>query len=73
MWWLKKYKMFYFLQCKVWLMIGWYFGKMYIVDGKAMNVVRVGDVCIALPNKSVWTLQQVRHIPKLKKSLIFVR
>ncbi|GMY07505.1 GAG-pre-integrase domain-containing protein [Fagus crenata] len=32
----------------------------------------MGDVCITLPNGSVWLLQKVRHVPKLKRNLISV-
>lgn len=42
--------------------------KMYTADGKALDVVGVGDVHIALLNRSVWTLQQVRDVPYLKKA-----
>lgn len=48
------------------------FGKVYLADGEALNVVGMGDIDIALPNKSKWTLQKVRHIPELKKNLISV-
>ena len=32
----------------------------------------MGDVRILLPNGSVWLLEKVRHIPDLKRNLIFV-
>lgn len=48
------------------------FGKVYLADGEALNVVGMGDVNVALPNKSKWILQNVRHIPELKKNLISV-
>ncbi|KAB5537969.1 hypothetical protein DKX38_015502 [Salix brachista] len=47
-------------------------GKVYLDDGEALNVVGMGDVDVALPNKNKWTLQKVRHIPELKKNLISV-
>lgn len=49
------------------------FRKMYAADEETLDVVGVGDVHITLPNRSVWTLQQVRHISDLKKNLIYVR
>lgn len=39
---------------------------------EALDVVEVGDVSIALSNRNVWTLEQVKHVPNLKKSLISV-
>ncbi|KAB5556119.1 hypothetical protein DKX38_007028 [Salix brachista] len=48
------------------------FGKVYLADGEALNVVGMGDVSVALPNKNKWILQNVRHIPELKKNLISV-
>ncbi|KAB5537804.1 hypothetical protein DKX38_015337 [Salix brachista] len=48
------------------------FGKVFLVDGEALNVVGMGDVDVALPNRNKWTLQKVRHIPELKKNLISV-
>ncbi|KAG6706623.1 hypothetical protein I3842_07G230600 [Carya illinoinensis] len=48
------------------------FGNVYLADGEALNVVGMGDIDIALPDKNKWTLQKVRHIPELKKNLISV-
>ena len=48
------------------------FGKVYLADGEALDVVGMGDVQIILPNGSVWLLQKVRHIPDLRRNLIFV-
>lgn len=45
---------------------------MYTTAGGALDVVRMGKVDIAFPNRSVWTLWQVRHVPYLKKNIIFV-
>ncbi|RVX12493.1 Retrovirus-related Pol polyprotein from transposon TNT 1-94 [Vitis vinifera] len=39
------------------------FGKVYLADGSALDVVGLGDVRISLPNGSVWLLEKVRHIP----------
>ena len=48
------------------------FGKVYLADDEALDVVGMGDVCITLPNGSVWLLQKVRHVPELKRNLISV-
>ena len=38
------------------------FGKVYLANGSALDVVGMGDVRILLPNGSVWLLEKVRHI-----------
>ncbi|RVW44994.1 Retrovirus-related Pol polyprotein from transposon TNT 1-94 [Vitis vinifera] len=48
------------------------FGKVYLADGSALDVVGLGDVRISLPNRSVWLLEKVRHIPDLRRNLISV-
>jgi hypothetical protein len=48
------------------------FGKVYLVDDEALDVVGMGDVCITLPNGSVWLLQKVRHVLELKRNLISI-
>ena len=48
------------------------FGKVYLADGSALDVVGMGDVRILLPNGSVWLLEKVRHIPDLRRNLISV-
>ena len=48
------------------------FGKVYLADGSALDVVDMGDVWILLPNRSVWLLEKVRHIPNLRRNLISV-
>ena len=45
---------------------------MYLADGTALDIVGMGDVCILLPNGSVWLLEKVRHIPDLRKNLISI-
>ena len=45
---------------------------MYLADGLALDVVSMGDVRILLPNGSVWLLEKVQHIPKLRRNLISV-
>ena len=48
------------------------FGKVYLVDGTALDVVDMRDVQILFPNGSIWLLEKVRHIPDLRRNLIFV-
>ena len=48
------------------------FGKVYLADGSALDVVGVGDVWILLPNGSIWLLEKVRQIPNLRRNLISV-
>ena len=48
------------------------FGKVYLADGSALDVVGMGDVRILLPNGSVWLLEKVRYIPELRRNLISV-
>ena len=45
---------------------------MYLANGSSLDVVSIGDVQIFLPNGSVWLLEKVRHIPKLRRNLISV-
>ena len=42
------------------------FGKVYLADGSALDVVGMGDARILLPNGFVWLLEKVRHIPDLR-------
>ena len=48
------------------------FGKVYLADGSALDVVGIGDVRILLPNGSVWLLEKVQHIPDLRRNLISI-
>ena len=48
------------------------FGKVYLDDGEALDVVGMRDVRIILPNGSVWLSQKVLHIPDLRRNLISV-
>jgi hypothetical protein len=48
------------------------FEKMYLADGTPLDIVDIGDVRIRVHIDSVWKLQKVRHVPKLKKNLISV-
>ena len=45
---------------------------MYLANGSALDVVSMGDIRILLPNRSVWLLEKVRHIPDLRRNLISV-
>ena len=45
---------------------------MYLADGSVLDVVGMGNVGILLPNGFVWLLEKVRHIPELRRNLIFV-
>ena len=49
------------------------FGKVYLADGSALDVVGMRDVKILLPNGSVWLLEKVQQIPDLRRNLISVR
>ncbi|RVW99366.1 Retrovirus-related Pol polyprotein from transposon TNT 1-94 [Vitis vinifera] len=47
----------------------------WVLDSGAsfpLDVVGLGDVRISLPNGSVWLLEKVRHIPNLRRNLIYV-
>ena len=48
------------------------FGKVYLADGTALDVVGMEDVRILLPNGSIWLLEKVQHIPDLRRNLISV-
>jgi len=46
------------------------FGKVYLANVKSLNIIEIGDINIRTFNGSVWTLNNVRHIPALKRNLI---
>ena len=48
------------------------FGKVYLADDKPLDIVGKGDIQISLPNGSSWKMQNVRHIPGLKRNMISV-
>ena len=48
------------------------FGKVYLANGTALDVVGIGDVRILLLNGSVWLLEKVQHIPDLRRNLISI-
>ena len=46
--------------------------KVYLTDGKPLDITGIGDVRLKMPNGSVWKIQKVRHIPSLMRNLISV-
>jgi len=48
------------------------FGKVYLADGKSLDIIGRCDINIRTSNGSVWTLNNVRHIPALKRNLISI-
>ena len=48
------------------------FGKVYLADGSALDVVGMGDVWILLHNGSIWLLEKIQHILNLRMNLISV-
>jgi len=47
-------------------------GVVYLGDGQPIDIVGIGDVQIKMMNGFIWNLQNVRHVPRLKKKLIFI-
>ena len=45
---------------------------MYLVDGKPLDIVGVGDIRLKMSNNFVWNIHKVRHILKLMYNLILV-
>ena len=48
------------------------FGMVYLADDEPLKIVAKGDVRVKTWNGLVWKLQNVRHIPSLKRNLISV-
>jgi transposase InsO family protein len=48
------------------------FGKVYLADDEALEIIGKGDVRVKTPNGSTLTLHGVRHIPGLKRNLLSV-
>jgi len=48
------------------------FGKVYLADGKSLDIVEKGDIDIKTSSGSLWKLHNVRHIPTLKRNLISI-
>ena len=42
-------------------------------DDEPCSIVGKGKIKIKLPNGNEWMLQEVRHVPNLRRNLIFVR
>ena len=47
------------------------FGKVYLADGKSLDIGK-GDINIKTSNGSVWTLNNVKNVPTLKRHLISI-
>ncbi|WVY98190.1 hypothetical protein V8G54_030341 [Vigna mungo] len=48
------------------------FGKVYLVNGKSLDIVGISDINIRTSNESMWTLNNVKHIPTLKRNIISI-
>ena len=48
------------------------FGKVYLADGKSLDIVGKSDINIKTSSGSLWTLHNVRHIPALKRNLMSI-
>ncbi len=48
------------------------FGNVYLGDNKACEIVGKGDILLSIEGGTQLLLQDVRHVPKLKRNLIFV-
>jgi len=48
------------------------FGRIYLDDNKACEIIGKGDMMLQLKNGNKWILRDVRHVPTLKRNLIFV-
>ena len=48
------------------------FGKVHLADDETLKTVGKGDIKLKLPNQTTWKLQGVRHVPGLRRNLIFV-
>ena len=48
------------------------FGKFYLGNDEPCNIIGKGDVQIKLPNGGIWKLNDVRHVPSLKRNLLLV-
>ena len=46
--------------------------KVYLVDGEPLDIIGIGHVRLKMPNRLVWKIQKVRHIPGLMRNLISV-
>jgi len=49
------------------------FGKVYLADGKSLDIVGRGDINIKTSSGSLWIMHIIRHILALKRNLISIR
>lgn len=49
------------------------FGMVYLGDDEPCPIVGKGKIKIKLPNGNDWMLQEVRHVPNLRRNLISAR
>ena len=50
-----------------------HYGKVYVADGKPLDIVGIGDIRLKKRNDSMWKIHKVRRVPKLICNLISVR
>lgn len=48
------------------------YGKAYLANNAALDIVGRGDVRVKLPSGARWVLHNVMHVPGLKRNLISV-
>ncbi|PKA54173.1 5'-3' exoribonuclease 2 [Apostasia shenzhenica] len=48
------------------------FEKVYLTDNRSLEIAGEGDVQIRIWNNSLWKMQNVRYIPRLKRNLISI-
>ncbi|XP_073138911.1 uncharacterized protein [Henckelia pumila] len=46
--------------------------KVFLADGKPLEIVGMGNVQLKMSNGSVWKINKVRHVPRLRRNLISV-
>ena len=52
--------------------VAWNHGKVYLADSEPLDIIKIGDVMLKMPNGSIWKIQKVRHVPGLMRNLISV-
>ncbi|XP_073138884.1 uncharacterized protein [Henckelia pumila] len=48
------------------------YGKVFLADGKPLEIVGMGDVRLKMSNGSFWKINKVRHVSRLTRNLILV-
>ena len=48
------------------------YGKVYLADNEPLEITGKGEVHTRTANETQWKLQEVRHVPGLKRNLIFM-